>query len=124
MIYQLMAMYDKAVGAYMRPIYCQTIPVGIRLFEQEVTTPETLPFAKPEDFSLFVLGTWDDNTGETTTLEPECVRRGHEVPRPKAETELAKIRQMLRLHEQLLDQSLINPASAAPAPNGAPSQEI
>ena len=90
-----MSVYDKAIAAYLRPYFCQTIPAGERLFRQAALDPQSPFYAHPEHYALFLVGTWDDNDCTLTSFEPEVILRAHEIERPTAEDELRKLKQML-----------------------------
>lgn len=71
MLLQIHAVYDRATGAYMQPFFVRSRGEAIRTFMDAVKDAQS-PFARhPEDFSLFVLGTWDDGTAEIKCGEPE-----------------------------------------------------
>ena len=70
--------FDKAVGAYMRPFVMQSDGQAVRHFEDEVNGDN--PIAKhPEDYALFRIGMFDDQSGELIPEECQCLRRAHEV---------------------------------------------
>lgn len=80
------AVYDKAVGAYMRPFVMQSDGQAVRSFSDEVLNKETPISAHPEDYALFRCGIFNDATAEITPEEPQCLARAHEI---KAKPELA-----------------------------------
>jgi hypothetical protein len=72
------SVYDKAVGAYMRPFFAQSPGQAVRMFVDEVNGDS--PFNKhPEDYALFQIGEFFDNDGKIMAIEPHCLARGHEV---------------------------------------------
>lgn len=62
---QVLAVHDAASGVFARPIFVASIGVGIRMFGDEVQrqAADNEMFKHPEDFSLFHLGEFDDNSG-------------------------------------------------------------
>jgi len=60
---------DRAIDAYNRPFIVPTIGAAIRSFTDEVNRKESEMFAHPEDFDLYDMGTFCDQTG--TFLPPE-----------------------------------------------------
>lgn len=77
---KIIALYDKAVGAYMRPFVAQSVGEAMRAFEDDCADAES-PVAKhPEDYSLFLLGTFDNNTGAIEVEDsPLKLVNAHEV---------------------------------------------
>ena len=61
---KILAVHDRALDAYMRPMFVPTIGAGIRAFQDEVNNPESPMNKHPDDYDLFNLGDWDDNTGQ------------------------------------------------------------
>lgn len=61
----VLAVFDVQAQAFMRPIFVASRGVGIRLVADEVNraAADNLLHWHPEDFRLFELGEWDDNSG-------------------------------------------------------------
>lgn len=79
MKYIICSIYDKACEAYMRPSVFQAEGQAIRIFEDESRNPQSPMAEHPEDYALFRIGTFDDNSAEITPEEPKVLRRAHEV---------------------------------------------
>ncbi len=78
MILKIYTVFDSATGAYMRPFFMQSDGQAMRSFIDEVNGDS--PMAKhPEDYALFALGDFDDNTGTFDCVEPRCLARAHEL---------------------------------------------
>jgi len=77
------AVFDSAAGVYGRPIFVASRGVALRSFTDEVNrrTPENPMSEHPEDFSLFLLAEFDDNSGEFFSAGSECLVRGKDVIR-------------------------------------------
>lgn len=73
------AVYDKAVGAYMRPFPMQSDGQATRHFQDEAIRADSPIANHPEDFSIFRVGMFDDQKGELTYEEPTCLARAHEL---------------------------------------------
>lgn len=71
MKYQLVSVEDSAAGAFGRPIFAQSSGAAIRSFSDEVnrSNDENVMFHHPEDFSLYDLGTFDDESGRFNVHE-------------------------------------------------------
>lgn len=68
---QLMfAVFDQAAGLYLQPFFAQTVEVALRRFRQTVNAVhEDNPIANfPEDYTLFHIGEFDQETGLPTPL--------------------------------------------------------
>ena len=64
MNYKVVCVYDKALGAYGRPIFVPSVGVAIRSFQDEVNSEKSEMHAHPSDYSLHELGEWDDGTAQ------------------------------------------------------------
>lgn len=64
----LYAVYDVASGVYDGPIPSQTDAVAIRNFSQMALNGEHTIGKSPKDFSLCVVGRWDDALGEVIPM--------------------------------------------------------
>ena len=64
MILKVFSVYDSKVEAYMTPFFMHSKGQAIRSFMDTIADSNT-QFAKhPEDFTLFLLGDYDDQTGK------------------------------------------------------------
>lgn len=72
------SVFDKAVGAYMRPFFMQSDGQATRGFTDECVRADSEMSKHPEDYALFRVGIFDDNKGMLTVEEPQCLARAHE----------------------------------------------
>jgi len=82
---EILAVYDRAVQAYARPMFLPAVGVGIRSFTDEVNrnSPDNNLFHHPDDFDLFHLGSFDDVTATFKILEtPALIVIGKQVKIP------------------------------------------
>lgn len=64
MKFEIFTVYDSKAEAYSRPMFFESKGVSIRSFMDTLKNSEH-PFAQhPEDFTLFHLGTWEDQRGQ------------------------------------------------------------
>lgn len=65
MINVICSVKDRAADAYGRPLFVPSVGLAIRSFTDEVNrdAPDNQMFHHSDDFDLFELGTFDDNTG-------------------------------------------------------------
>lgn len=64
------AIYDQAAKAYLRPIFVTVVGMAIRTFQDEINNPKSAMFLHPEHYTLFEIGTYDDNSGEMVSISP------------------------------------------------------
>lgn len=69
------SIYDIKSEVYSKPFYDTTIGAAIRNFNDAAQDPQTTFNKHPEDFTLYQIGTFDDNTGNISAL-PEPVELG------------------------------------------------
>jgi hypothetical protein len=73
------AIFDSATNAYMRPFFMQSDGQANRSFADEAVRADSEISKHPEDYSLFRVGTWDDNEGSIEPCDPKCIGRAHEL---------------------------------------------
>lgn len=73
------SIYDKAVQAYARVFFLRTDAEAKRGFTGIALDAEGDIARKPEDYTLFRIGEFDDGTGELVACDPFPVARAHEV---------------------------------------------
>jgi len=61
-ILQIFAVYDSKVGAYMAPFFMSSRGQAIRAFCDTAEDPNSQLGKHPEDFTLFHLGEYDDQS--------------------------------------------------------------
>ena len=84
MIQTICAVRDKATDAFGRPIFVATAAVGIRSFQDEINrdSPDNAFHVHPDDYDLYDLGTFDDNTGHFDLHEvPQLLMLGKNAVR-------------------------------------------
>jgi len=78
----LCSVKDRAADAFGRPMFVRSIGEAIRSFSDEVNraAEDNQLFNHSDDFDLFELGEFDDNTGTLVTHEqPKLVSLGKQV---------------------------------------------
>ncbi|WNK12719.1 MAG: nonstructural protein [Microvirus sp.] len=75
MKYISFAIRDSAVQCFMVPMYFQSKGQAIRAFTDEVNRVDVNNNLNkhPADFGMYEIGTYDDETGQSMTLEPTLV---------------------------------------------------
>lgn len=75
-IQHVFTVYDQAAGAYLQPFTFPTHGEAIRAFISAAMDPTHKFNRHGEDFSIFFLGTFDDNTAKFQLIEaPELLGR-------------------------------------------------
>lgn len=63
MILQVFSIYDSASGLYAQPSIMASKGVAIRSFTDQVNDPNSIISKHPDDYSLYYLADYDDETG-------------------------------------------------------------
>lgn len=65
------AVRDSAANAFMRPFFVPTTGLAIRSFSDEVNRADkdNAMYQHPEDYELFEVGDFNEETGRLTALE-------------------------------------------------------
>jgi len=66
MEHKIYSIYDTAVGAYLQPFCAQAKGHAVRLFSDSVNDESSMFFKHPDDYTLFELGSWDDDNAKYT----------------------------------------------------------
>lgn len=84
MMLGLYAVYDRCSRVYDGPIPQSNDDTAIRAFTQMVNNPQSTVAQSPEDFTLFVVGQFDNATGEIIPQVPEKLIAAHEIAMPES----------------------------------------
>ena len=83
MLLYIVAVRDSAADAFGRPFVVSTLGLATRSFIDEVANPDSAFHSHPSDYTLYELGSFDDNTGKFVSLEsPRQIMRGLEAVTP------------------------------------------
>lgn len=73
----VVAVRDSAVDAFMRPFFVPSTGMAIRSFRDEVNRADSEMAKHPQDYELFQLGMFDEDTGRFSNAEaPRSLIRG------------------------------------------------
>ena len=100
--------YDVAAGVYLRPFFHHSDGAATRVFKDMVMDGEHDIGRHPEDYSLYRIGTYDDNKGSLAAEEKDC---------------LATALEMLSESRQVNKQNLIDFDEAITAENKQTNEE-
>ena len=79
MIHKIYTVFDHKAEAYLPPFYMQTKGTAIRSFTESCNDHTTTFHKYPEDFTLFELGEFDDQTSTFDLhLSPEPIGKAIE----------------------------------------------
>lgn len=86
MVQRVFCVYDSAARSYGPPFYATGRGVAFRMFEELVNDGRSSVSKWPKDFSLFELGSYNDETAKFCFLDaPERVCDAMSLKRPQAE---------------------------------------
>lgn len=60
---------DRALAAYGQPVFVHTVGQAIRSFQDEINNTQSEISKHPDDYDLYQLGTYDNNTGQFLNWE-------------------------------------------------------
>ena len=67
---KLFTVYDSKAEAYFPPWIAPTIKAALRAFSDQVNKSGTPVNSHPEDYALFCIGEFDDNSGIVKSISP------------------------------------------------------
>lgn len=76
---QVFSIKDRALDAFMRPWYAQTIGQAIRMFQDELNNNSGEMYKHPDDYDLYHIATWDDHDASFTKVETTKVSDGKQL---------------------------------------------
>lgn len=68
----VMSIRDRAIDSFSRPVYVQAIGQAVRSFQDEINNPQSEMSKHPEDYDLYHVGAFDDETGKFYNVEPQA----------------------------------------------------
>lgn len=69
MKFMMCSIYDAAVGTYSPPFFARAMGIAFRDFRHALVDPKSSMSKAPSDFSLFVLGEFDDESCKLMLLD-------------------------------------------------------
>lgn len=83
MILKIVAIRDRAADAFMRPFFVPAVGMAIRSFQDEInrSDPDNSMNRHPDDYDLYLLGEYDEETGLFKTGSPEQLALGKQMLR-------------------------------------------
>ena len=66
---RMYSIYDTIANAYQNPLYAVNDGAAIRIFTEAVNDPKTYLNQAPNDYVIYYVGTFDEQTGCITTDE-------------------------------------------------------
>jgi hypothetical protein len=85
---QIYSIHDSKAEAFLPPFFLNNKHLAIRAFTDGINDPNTSLYKHPEDYSLFHLGEFDDDTGSIVPITPVNVTIGMAVATPRQQTEM------------------------------------
>lgn len=80
MEYQIVAIRDKALEAFMRPFFAAAVAAAVRDFQDAMKDTQVPMHKHPEHYSLWHFGSFNDANGQFTTFEtPKLIVEGNNV---------------------------------------------
>lgn len=80
MVLQVLSIFDKALGAYSRPMFVPSRGVAVRSFQDELNDPKSEFSRHPTDYELYHVGEYNDEIGRFFQPENlELVCRGSDL---------------------------------------------
>lgn len=68
MIHNVYTIFDSAAAAFLPPIFLHRDEMAIRAIRDAAKNPQHEFARNPADYTLFCIGSWDDNTGTIELL--------------------------------------------------------
>ena len=66
---RMFAVYDNKAGAFLAPFFMPNVPMAVRIFTECASDDQHMFGRHPNDYTLFELAEFDDNTARITPLD-------------------------------------------------------
>lgn len=74
------AIKDRAIDSFLQPFFTPAVGSALRAFGDEVNKSGSPMNAHPDDYDLYELGLFTDQSGEITMIEaPRLIGRGKDI---------------------------------------------
>ncbi len=70
---KMFVIYDSKANAYMQPWFLTTEQLAVRAFSDLANDPESNLNRHPDDYTLFTIGTFNDQTAKINWVEPKTL---------------------------------------------------
>lgn len=80
---KIFAIYDQKAKVFIPPFYAHNEGTALRQFSNAINSPDSDMSKYPEDFTLFLIGEFDDNKGEITGKAPSTMVNGLQMVEEK-----------------------------------------
>lgn len=82
-VYVVCAIRDRAMDAFMQPVFVPAIGLAVRSFSDEVNRADSPMCNHPEDYDLYEIGAYHDEFGKLVPLENvRMIAVGKDLKRP------------------------------------------
>lgn len=101
MMINIYSIYDSAAKAFLQPFFMAADGQALRAFQDNVNSDEESIIKKhPEQFTLFKIGTFDDQTGTITADQKQEMGNGlaYVIPKPVDELQVTMTRLIDKLN--------------------------
>lgn len=76
MLIKVCAIYDRKTRCYERQFFIRFLEEALREWELLLTKKETKYGSNPEDFEMYLIGEFDDESGELIPMKPMQISGG------------------------------------------------
>lgn len=83
MVTKMFSVYDSKAAVFSVPFFMPSIGLAIRSFTDLSNDPGTMVFKHPEDFSLFVVGEFDDEKGTAVAVSHQNLGTAASYKKPE-----------------------------------------
>ena len=87
MTHEIFSIFDEKASAYLTPFFFHKTDMAIRQFTNMINDPACYLSLNPADYTLFTMGTWDDNKNSFKTIAPATLGNGVEFIKPNSPDE-------------------------------------
>lgn len=80
---KIFSVFDSKLAVFMTPFFAKNVAVALRSFSDLVADSRSVVAQHPDDFFLYQLGEFDEDSGHITSCEPDQVAKAVDFVPPK-----------------------------------------
>ena len=102
---QMYSIFDQAAKAFAQPFFMHNDGLAIRAFQDNANSADSQIAKHPDQFTLYNIGTYDDQTGQVDTVDPKSLGIAQTYIQPEEQNTLMQeliqeLKQQRALKEQ------------------------
>lgn len=79
MRFEIIAVRDRAINSFGSPFFVPAVGHALRSFSNEINREDSEFGKNPEDYDLYLIGSYDSDSGDLVAQKPEMIAIGKDM---------------------------------------------